>query len=197
MLYTTNGVIKWGIQLKYIKRATFMIAAFVAVFSLSLSFVPQSEAGVDLEFTIGAFCGGIVDDASLTMTAVTTAGTDSTGTITIRNTGTGTVPVSTNLGAASNLPTDTGGFRGFDSGLTHILPSSVDIDAGDTNYGASGVVPQIDAGTDAQIADLPPIASEANTPRDVVITAHTNALVQTPAVGQMLALLTITFGTCF
>jgi len=159
-------------------RTSAIIATIAVVLSVSSGFAPQADAGtppsLGIDLILTETCGFNLISASVAMSTVTPPN-PSTGTFSYENTGTGTQPISFDVGDSA-----TGGIG--DNVGTHILPIDIDIDAiVMESTGIPQFVTNLVAGAGATVSTM---------------TAQTDNLVNLPATGAQTGTLTATLGTC-
>ena len=132
-------------------RSSAIIATIAVVLSVSSGFAPQADAGtLGISLILTETCGFNLISASVAMSTVIPPA-PSTGTFSYENTGTGTQPISFDVG-----PTATGGIG--DGGGTHIEPSQISIDAvqmdGTGAFGTPVFVTNLVAGAGATVSTM-------------------------------------------
>ncbi len=157
-------------------RTSSIIATIAVVLSVSSGFAPQADAGtLGIDLILTETCGFNLFSANVAMSTVTPPAA-STGTFDYSNGGTGTQPVSFDVGNSA-----TGGIG--DGGGTHILPSDITIDA----------LAMLDTGAPVFVTNL--VAGAGTTISTMI--AQTTNLQNLPATGPQTGTLTATLGTCF
>lgn len=191
--------------MKDIRKTSMVIVIFVAIFSLSMGFLPQAVAQTStFSTTLVAFCGisitevVIVDNVTPPVAAVFQ--------LNLNNTGNTVIPVDANAGRIiAAITTPVGGFASStrdNANLVHIPPVQISVDGNDGGQsallgaGSPYVVAATtlnDDGTDKLVAKLAPTTSGGeNSPRLMKITAATDNMTNLPVFGLLSADFTLT-----
>jgi len=128
-----------------IRKKTFMIATIAAIFSMTMGFMPQSEA-IPLTLDLGLICGVAVPAALVALTG----GPTFIGSFLLENTGNGVQPILANIGL---------GWFGQESvPVLHLISGTTTLSVPTTGAGGpGGPVTMTDAGgigTDELVANL-------------------------------------------
>ena len=125
-----------------IRKKSTMIVAFAAILSMTMGFMPQSEAGsIPLTLNFGLVCGVTIPVAAIALVG----GPTFTGGFSLQNTGNGIQDVLANIGL---------GWSGTIDTILHLVSSTTTLDATDTGAGALGAIAMNNAGTDVTFANL-------------------------------------------
>ena len=181
------------------------IAAFAAVLSLPMGFIPVATAqSTQLTVTLGANCGLSFDNANQGQSV--TPPTSAVFSLDLSNNGNAGIPISANAGDSTQAGAPVGGFASAPrTGIVdvHIPPNQITVDGNDgVQAGINAVIPTVlvNAGTDILVANLAPTGPGGeNDPRTMTMTAATNAMSNLPVTGAIVADFTLTgnTGACF